>query len=39
MNINDKVKAFGITQAINYLEKDPESEYPKVDGNGRPFYV
>lgn len=30
MNINDKVKAFGITQAINYLEKDPERNIPKL---------
>ncbi len=30
MNITDKVKAFGFTQAVNYLEKDPETNIPRL---------
>ncbi len=30
MNFNNKLKSFGITQALNYLEKDPVSNIPKL---------
>ncbi len=32
MNISDKAKAFGFDQAIKYLEKDPETNIPKLAG-------
>lgn len=30
MNITDKLKAFGLSQALNYLDKDPETNMPKL---------
>lgn len=32
MNFGDKVKAFGIEQAINYMDKEPETNIPKLAG-------
>ena len=32
MNFSDKAKAFGFDQAIKYLEKDPETNIPKLAG-------
>jgi diguanylate cyclase (GGDEF)-like protein len=32
MNFSDKAKVFGFDQAINYLEKDPETNLPKLAG-------
>jgi len=32
MNFSDKAKAFGFDQAIKYLEKDPETNIPKLVG-------
>lgn len=30
MNFSDKAKVFGFTQAVNYLEKNPETNIPKL---------
>jgi MoaA/NifB/PqqE/SkfB family radical SAM enzyme len=32
MNLSDKAKTFGFEQAIKYLEKDPETNIPKLAG-------
>ena len=32
MNFGDKVKAFGFEQAINYMDKEPEKNIPKLAG-------
>lgn len=30
MNISDQIKAFGVNQALKYVEKDPETNLPKL---------